>query len=193
MFVYQPTLDTFKLEKDKDTDYVFSSKSKGLYNSKLKPLYSAFLHGITLSGYKMGIKFDKYPLAVEQSNYFTKIVNVCIVYDLDVWPRNPTNNFKFKNCLFGATGIVQNSDKEKHVYSGYRITFDSAGFWSFDNDSAKNIIIFGVDSIPSSHAENRKNNFLILSEGPTYGINESFGLLEKSLVLTLLKQTQNVV
>ena len=58
-------------------------------------------------------------------------------YDLDAWPRNPTNNFKFKNCLFGATNIVKNSDKEKHVYSGYRIKFDSAGFWSFDNDTAK--------------------------------------------------------
>ena len=29
-----------------------------------------------------------------------------------------TNNFKFKNCLFGATNIVKNSDKEKYVYSG---------------------------------------------------------------------------
>ena len=31
----------------------------------------------------MGIKFDKDPLPVEQNNYFTKIVNVYIVYDLD--------------------------------------------------------------------------------------------------------------
>ena len=36
--------------------------------------------------------------------------------------RNPTNNFKFKNCLFGATNIRENSDKEKHVCSGYGIT-----------------------------------------------------------------------
>ena len=48
----------------------------------------------------MGIKFDKDSLAVEQNNYLTKIVNVYIVYDLDPWPRNPTKNFKFKNCLF---------------------------------------------------------------------------------------------
>ena len=59
----------------------------------------------------MGIKFDKDPLAVEQNNYLTKVVNVYIVYDLDVWPRNPTNNLKFKNCLFGATNVVKNSDK----------------------------------------------------------------------------------
>ena len=32
----------------------------------------------------MGIKFDKDLLAVEQYNYVTKIVNVYIVYGLDV-------------------------------------------------------------------------------------------------------------
>ena len=47
----------------------------------------------------------------------------------------------------------------KYMYSGYRITFDSAGSWSFDNDSARNVVIFGVDNSSSSHAENWKNNF----------------------------------
>ena len=60
---------------------------------------------------KIGIKFDKDPLAVEQNNYATKIVNVCIIYDLNAWQRNPTNKFKFKNCMFGATNILKNSDK----------------------------------------------------------------------------------
>ena len=43
-----------------------------------------------LSKYRMGIKFDEDPLVVEQNNYLSKIINVCIVYDLDVWPRNFT-------------------------------------------------------------------------------------------------------
>ena len=54
-FVYQPTLDTLELKKDKSTGYVLSWKSKRVYNSKLKPLYTAFLHSIKLSGYRMGI------------------------------------------------------------------------------------------------------------------------------------------
>ena len=62
----------------------------------------------------MGIKFDKNPLAAEQNNYLTRIVNVYIVYDLAAWSRNPTNNFKFRNCLFRAIKIVKNSDKEKY-------------------------------------------------------------------------------
>ena len=92
-------------------------KSKGEFNSELKPLYTAFLHNIKLSGYKMGIEFDKDPLAVEQSNYLTKIVNVYIAYELYDWPRNPLTI----SNLFGAPRIVKNSDKEKYIYSGYFI------------------------------------------------------------------------
>ena len=126
MFVYQPKLDRLEFKKVKGTAYVLSWESNGVYNSKLKTLYTAFAHSIKLSGYKMGIKIDKDPLAVKQNNYLTKIVNVYIVYDLAAWPRNPNNMLKFKNCLFGATSIVKNSNKEKYVYSGYGITFDGA-------------------------------------------------------------------
>ena len=35
------------------------------------------------------------------------------------------------DCLFGATNVVKISNKEKHVYNGYGITFDSADSWSF--------------------------------------------------------------
>ena len=60
----------------------------------------------------MGIKFDKDSLAVEQNNYFSKVVDVYIVYDLDI------RNFTLKICLLGVTNIVKNSDQEKYVYSG---------------------------------------------------------------------------
>ena len=96
-FVYPPIFDALELKTYKGTDYVLSWKSKGVYNSKLKPLYTAFLHSIKLSQYRVGTRFDKDPLAVEQKNYLTKIVNVYIVYDVDAWPRNPTNNFKLRN------------------------------------------------------------------------------------------------
>ena len=60
----------------------------------------------------MKLKFDKNILAVEQKNYLSEIVNVYIVCHLDALPRNPTNSFKFKNCLFGASSVVKNSDKK---------------------------------------------------------------------------------
>ena len=150
------------------------------------------MHNIKFSEYKIGIKFDKDPLAVEQNNYLTKIVNVYIAYDLDNWLRNLTNNFKFKNGLFGATNLVKNRDQEKFVYSGYGITFYSAGSWSFDNDFARNFVISGVDNTSSSHADNRKNKFLVLGEGPTYGINGSFGSPEKKFSINLTKAKKNI-
>ena len=55
----------------------------------------------------MGQKFDNVPLAVEQRNQAIKILNVYIVYNLDAWLRNPTNNFTYENCLFGATNILK--------------------------------------------------------------------------------------
>ena len=55
-FVYEPTLDTLELKKDKGTDYILSSKSNGVYNSKLKPLYTAFLFSMKLSGEQNLIK-----------------------------------------------------------------------------------------------------------------------------------------
>ena len=98
-FVYQQTLDTFEIKIDKGIDYVLSWKSNGVYNSKLKPLYTDFLHSIKLTGYKMGIKFDKGSLAVEQNNYLIKIVNIYMVYDLAGWPRDPTNNIKLLRII----------------------------------------------------------------------------------------------
>ena len=97
--------------------------------------------------------------------------------------------------MFGATSIIKYIGKEKYVYSGCGIAFYRAGSWSFDNDFAHNVINFGVDNSSSSHSDNRKNNFLILGEVPTYGINGSPALdhQRKSLILILPKQTENFV
>ena len=46
-------------------------------------------------------------------------------------------------------------------------------WWSFDNGTARNVIIFGHDS------NNRKNIFLILGGGPTFRINGKFGSQRK--------------
>ena len=79
------------------------------------------------------------------------------------------------------------------MYSGYGIAFDGAGSWNLGNDFANNVAIFDVDNSSSSLIDNHKNTLLVLDEGPTYGINESFGSPEKKLVLTLVKQRQNFV
>ena len=65
--------------------------------------------------------------------------------------------------------------------------FGGAGSWSFDNDTARKVLIFGVDNRSSSYVENRKNNFLVLGEGPTFRINGSFGSPEKNVSINFSK------
>ena len=48
MFVYQPTFDTLQIKKDKGIVYVLNWKWRGMYPSKRKPLYTAFLHNVKL-------------------------------------------------------------------------------------------------------------------------------------------------
>ena len=48
---------------------------------------------------------------------------------------------------------------KKNVYIGYGIAFDGKGSWRFNNDSGRNVKIFGFDNNLSSHANNCKNNF----------------------------------
>ena len=55
--------------------------------------------------------------------------------------------------------------------------------WHFGNDFATNAITFGADNSSLSNTDNHKNNFLILQEISTYGINGSFGHQKKKLVL----------
>ena len=60
--------------------------------------------------------------------------------------------------------------------NGYWIAFDGSDSWSFGNDSARNVRNIDIDNSSSSHTDNRKNNFLVLGEGPTDDINGSIGI-----------------
>ena len=184
--MYQPTLDVLELKKGKCTDYVLSWKSKGVFNSKFKPICTAFLHSIKLSEYRIGIEFDEDPLAIEQNNYLTKIVNFYIVYYLDAWSKVTFRGLTLKNCLFEATNIVKNRDKEKYVQR-YGLAFGEKDEWNFGNVYARNVIIFGVDNSSSSHTDNLKNNFLISCERDTFSINGSFGAPEKKFSINFSK------
>ena len=46
------------------------------------------------------MKFDKELSVLKKNNYFTKIANSFISFDLDAWPRNPTafSNLKI-DCM----------------------------------------------------------------------------------------------
>ena len=72
----------------------------------------------------------------------------------------PVKNFILKKYLFDATNIVKNNDKmDKWVYSGYGIALNEKSEWHFGNDSARKVVISGVDNRSSSHTETCKKLF----------------------------------
>ena len=76
--------------------------------------------------------------------------------------------------------------KSKFTYNDQQIAFEE-GSWSFGNDFATNVVIFGVDNSSSSHTDNRKNIFLVLGEGSTQGINDGTGVAEKKISFNFSK------
>lgn len=52
--------------------------------------------------------------------------------------------------------------------------------WSFGNDYTRNVLIFDVDNISLSNADNHKNDFFsVLGEANAFCINGSLGGLEE--------------
>ena len=73
--------------------------------------------------------------------YTNLIFNLHIVYELNSWPHNPTNNFPLKNCLFGTVKLERKGIKNKFTYNGQGIAFGGERLWSFANDFDRNVII----------------------------------------------------
>ena len=154
--------------------------------TNLEPAMSNLVNG------KIILKFNNSVLVqnICSSLYSNFNLNLYICYELNTWPSSPTNNITLRNCLFGTVKLTRNAGKNKFTYNGRGIAFDGKGFWSFDKDNVRNVIIFGVDNSSLPHIDNPKNNFLVLDEGPTEGINSSVGAAGKKLLLTLVKQIQ---
>ena len=136
------------------------TKKVKVFDTNLKPTISNWVNG------RMNLKFNF-------------ISNLYIVYELNFWPHNPTNNFTLQ-VFFSTVKLTRNADKSKFTWNNRAIAFDRDGFWSFDNRTIRNAAIFSVNNSSASHTDNRKNNFLVLDEGSTYGINDNTGESEKS-------------
>ena len=73
--------------------------------------------------------------------------------------------------MFGAVRLTKNADIDKYRYCGYEIGFHRRGSFSFPGSGCgSNVIIFGVDTRPYIHVNNKKKDILILAKGPTEGL-----------------------
>ena len=98
-------------------------------------------------------------------------INIYIVYSLDPISSTRNADLTAQNCLFGAVKTTRNRNTSRYKYVGYGICFDEGSNFSFGNRiDARNVIILGCDDQSSSHANNKKNNIIVLRKDFTQGI-----------------------
>ena len=130
-------------------------------------------------GTKIRVEFNGSCLKQDKVTYsHGKIVNIYIVYEISK-NYNISTYPTLENCLFGAVSLTKNADIDKYKYSGYSIGFDSKREFSFGNGFGRNCIILGADMSSSSHANNKKNNILVLGKDFVQGIKGTTIYAEK--------------
>ena len=131
-------------------------------------------------GSKIRVKFNGNCLKQDKVTYsHGAIANIYIVYEISK-NQNISSYPALDNCLFGAISLTKHVDIDQYKYSGYGIGFDRKGEFSFgSNGFGRNIIIFGADMSSSVHANNKKNNILVLGKDFTPGLNNTAIYAEK--------------
>ena len=102
------------------------------------------------------------------------VINLYISYTLIRWLRNLTTDFTLNNCLFGSVKLTKNADQDKCKYNGYGIGFNSRSEFLFtDGNLGRNVILFGDDISLYEHVYDQRKDILILSEGPSQGLDNT--------------------
>ena len=133
-----------------DNNKIFTNWiSTGISSEKIKP-FGTNLEPTMSNLANLTILFSV--LVQKNSSLFSNFIfNLYIVYELNNWPRNPTNNFSIENRSFGTVKSVRNTIKSKFIYNRRGVAFVGEGSWCFGNDFAGNVVIFCVDNSSSSH------------------------------------------
>ena len=103
-------------------DTISKWESKGLSNEKNFPPFTAskiLSQKLVWYNLKMKLKFEWSCLKQKDKAVFTQknMVNFCILYKLDAWPRDLDNetDFTLGSCLFGGVKLIENTDPEKYL------------------------------------------------------------------------------
>ena len=122
---------------------------------------------------KIRIKFNgsflnRFPPTMSHRN----VVNMHIVYEITSDYKD-TNYPTLENCLCGSAKLTKNAGIEKYRYFGYDIAFHRQISFLIENETGKNVIIFGVAMSSSTKIDNRKKDILIVGKGPTQGLEHT--------------------
>ena len=75
--------------------------------------------------------------------------------------------------MFGAVKLTKRVDVNLYKYSRYGIAFNRKGSYLNGDEVEQNVIIFGVDKSSSWHIDNKLKDIVILSKGPTQGLEHT--------------------
>ena len=130
---------------------------------------------------RLGVTFNGNYMKQNKLGYaHGKIVSLYIVYELKN-RRIDSPDFTVQNGMFGAVKITKNTNTSHYNYEGYGICFDGESSFSFGNRiDAKNVIIFGVNTINSSHSTSKTQNIYVLGKDFVQGINNTTIYAEKT-------------
>ena len=107
---------------------------------------------------------------------------------------NHNPDFTLENSLFGPVQITKDVNVSLYKYSGYSISFDSGGSFSFgSNNNARYVIIFACDMSFSTPTNSRVNNIYVLGKDFIQGINETTVYAEKLYKTDFTKQNKKFV
>ena len=84
-----------------------SSENIKQFDNNLEPTMSNLANGRVIFKYNNPVLVQK----SSSSLYSNFILNLYIAYESRNWPRDPTNKFPLKNCLFGIVNLVRNALK----------------------------------------------------------------------------------
>ena len=127
--------------------------------------------------YLQGNHFQQNNVIIPNNN---NVINIYVVYKLDPVSSTRNTDYTIQNALFDAMKITKNTDSSKNNDTAYGVCFDKGSEFSHTvkqgnfnrTASAKNVIIFGVDTSSSIHATNRANNIYVMGKDFIQGIND---------------------
>ena len=166
-------------------------KSKGLSDESIKLLArfdSNLVPSLGYIGVRARVKFNGQCLKQDKVTFsHGKVVNIYIVYEINLWPFKQSDDPLLEYSLLGAVKLVKNVDIDKYKYSGYGIVirFDTRGSFSLSSGSGfdKNGIIFWADMSSSVHVNNKKKDILILWKGTTDRLDDTTMTAEKEYLI----------
>ena len=90
------------------------------------------------------LKFDGSCLKQEKVTLSHKwVVNIYIVYEINLWSYTHGADFTLRNFSFGAVKLTKNAGPDKYSYLGYGTGFDAHGSFSLSDGSGfgRNVLV----------------------------------------------------